>query len=137
MWPSDIEALQAKLHDVKDGRRPYFFHEVIDLGQNGEIAVNEYFGVGATTEFRYCIKIKQCAAEGFYNCPGVYDQVSEIQHCIPVKLMNSPQKTCHFSMHFLMSFVMRQTSCNRDKKPDKNSYKIKKRKSLFLGLGYE
>ena len=96
MWPSDIEALQAKLHDVKDGGRPYFFHEVIDLGQNGEIAVNEYFGVGATTEFRYCIKIKQCAAEGFYNCPGVYDQVSEIQHCIPVKLVNSLPKNLSF-----------------------------------------
>ena len=75
MWPADIEALQAKLHDVKDGGRPYFFHEVIDLNQNGEISVNEYFGVGQTTEFRYCVKIKQCA-DGFWACPGVYDQVS-------------------------------------------------------------
>ena len=75
MWPADIEALQAKLHDVLDGGRPYFFHEVIDLNQNGEISVNEYFGVGQTTEFRYCIKIKQCA-DGFWACPGVYDQVS-------------------------------------------------------------
>jgi len=73
MWPADIEALQAKLHDVLDGGRPYFFHEVIDLNQNGEISVNEYFGVGQTTEFRYCVKIKQCA-DGFWACPGVYDQ---------------------------------------------------------------
>ena len=32
MWPADIEALQAKLKDVKDGGRPYFYMEVIDLG---------------------------------------------------------------------------------------------------------
>ena len=95
MWPSDIEALQAKLHDVKDGGRPFFFHEVIDLSQQGEISVNEYFGLGQTTEFRYCVKIQQCAT-GFYSCPGVYDQVSEIQHCIPVKLVNSLPKNLSF-----------------------------------------
>ena len=30
MWPSDIEALQAKLNDVNGGGRPYFYMEVID-----------------------------------------------------------------------------------------------------------
>ena len=30
MWPADIEALQAKLNDVKDGGRPFFYMEVID-----------------------------------------------------------------------------------------------------------
>ena len=77
MWVSDIEALQAKLHDVKDGGRPFFYMEVIDMASNGEISVTEYYGVGQTTEFRYCVKIKQCATEGFYNCPGVFDQVNK------------------------------------------------------------
>jgi hypothetical protein len=33
MWVEDIEALQAKLDDVVDGGRPYFYMEVIDQGE--------------------------------------------------------------------------------------------------------
>ena len=34
MWPADIEALQAKVKDVKDGGRPFFYMEVIDLSES-------------------------------------------------------------------------------------------------------
>lgn len=33
MWPSDIAAIQAKVHDVQSGGRPYFVMEVIDQGE--------------------------------------------------------------------------------------------------------
>ncbi|RXG72066.1 Alpha-amylase 1 [Armadillidium vulgare] len=44
------------------GARPFFFHEVIDLG-NEPIRVQEYFHLGKVTEFRYCFTI----VEGMRN----------------------------------------------------------------------
>lgn len=50
-------------------------HEVIDQG--GEpITVQEYFGVGRTTEFRYGIKVAEAVRHNnFASLGGVYDQV--------------------------------------------------------------
>ena len=71
MWPGDIEGIQvynmfvkyltwnglsilfflfqSKVSDV-DGKRPFFFHEVIDQGGEA-VSMSEYFGVGKVTEF--------------------------------------------------------------------------------------
>ena len=56
MWPDDIKGTIDRVGDLPEGGRPFFVHEVIDQG--GEpIKVQEYFGVGRTTEFRYGIKV--------------------------------------------------------------------------------
>ena len=56
MWPGDIKETIDKVGNLPEGGRPFFFHEVIDQG--GEvIKVQEYYGVGRTTEFRYGIKV--------------------------------------------------------------------------------
>merc|ERR1712198_414060 len=74
MWPGDLEAIQGRVNDVPGGGKPLFFHEVIDMG--GEpIGVQEYFGVGKVTEFRYGIKLAECIRGGDFNClGGIYDQ---------------------------------------------------------------
>merc|ERR1739838_1131693 len=74
MWPGDLEGIQGKVRDLPGGGRPLFFHEVIDMG--GEpIGVQEYFGVGKVTEFRYGIKLAECIRGGDFNClGGIYDQ---------------------------------------------------------------
>ena len=57
MWPNDIKGTIDRLGDLPSGGRPFFVHEVIDQG--GEpITVQEYFGVGRTTEFRYGLKVR-------------------------------------------------------------------------------
>merc|ERR1712111_1449 len=49
MWPGDLEGIQGK--------------------------VQEYFGVGKVTEFRYGIKLAECIRGGDFNClGGIYDQ---------------------------------------------------------------
>lgn len=74
MWPGDLEGIQGKVRDLPSGGRPFFFHEVIDMGGEA-ISVNEYFGVGKVTEFRYGIKMGQCIRGGDFNClGGIYDQ---------------------------------------------------------------
>ena len=56
MWPGDIKETIDKVGNLPEGGRPFFFHEVIDQG--GEvIKVQDYYGVGRTTEFRYGIKV--------------------------------------------------------------------------------
>ena len=54
----------------------FYVHEVIDQG--GEpIKVQEYFGVGRVTEFRYGIKVGESVRNKNYAAlGGVYDQVS-------------------------------------------------------------
>jgi alpha-amylase len=61
--------------DLPEGGRPFFVHEVIDMG--GEpIRAQEYFGVGKITEFRYGIKLAQCIRSYDFNClSGIYDPV--------------------------------------------------------------
>jgi len=74
MWPGDLEAIQGMTRDLPEGGRPLFFHEVIDMGGEA-IKVQEYFGVGKVTEFRYGIKLAECINGGDWNClGGIYDQ---------------------------------------------------------------
>merc|ERR1711936_171201 len=73
MWPGDLEAIQGMTRDLPEGGRPLFFHEVIDMGGEA-IKVQEYFGVGKVTEFRYGIKLAECIRGGDFNClGGIYD----------------------------------------------------------------
>merc|ERR1711973_408729 len=73
MWPGDLEAIQSRVRDLPEGGRPLFFHEVIDMGGEA-IKVQEYFGVGKVTEFRYGIKLAECIRGGDFNClGGIYD----------------------------------------------------------------
>lgn len=61
MWPGDIKAILNKLQNLNtkwfpSGTKPFIFQEVIDLGGEG-ISVNEYFGNGRVTEFKYGAKL--------------------------------------------------------------------------------
>ncbi|XP_048801424.1 pancreatic alpha-amylase isoform X2 [Lagopus muta] len=61
MWPGDISAFLAKLHNLNTqwfsaGTKPFIFQEVIDLG--GEpITGSQYFENGRVTEFKYGAKL--------------------------------------------------------------------------------
>ena len=57
MWPKDIKAIQEKVKDLPEGGRPFFYHEVYDIGNN-PITTQQYTPLGYVTEFRYCQKIK-------------------------------------------------------------------------------
>merc|ERR1712123_91200 len=74
MWPDDIKGTIDRVGDLPEGGRPFFVHEVIDQG--GEpIKVQEYFGVGRVTEFRYGIKAADCIrGNDFAGLSGIYDQ---------------------------------------------------------------
>ncbi|XP_064112999.1 alpha-amylase-like isoform X2 [Macrobrachium nipponense] len=62
MWPEDLRAILELTHDLNTeqgfpaGTRPFFAHEVIDLG-NGAVTPQEYYGLGRITEFKYSQKI--------------------------------------------------------------------------------
>ncbi|XP_064105510.1 alpha-amylase-like [Macrobrachium nipponense] len=78
MWPGDLEAIEGLTKDLNTdkgfpaGARPFFYHEVIDQG--GEpITVQEYFGVGRTTEFRFGKKIAW-GVNDFSQLGNIYDQ---------------------------------------------------------------
>jgi len=57
MWPGDLQAILGKLKNARAdifgaNKRPFVFHEVIDLG--GEpITGSEYTGLGRVSEFKY------------------------------------------------------------------------------------
>ena len=70
-----VQAIQDRVRDLPEGGRPFFVHEVIDMGGEA-IKSNEYFGVGKVTEFRYGRKLADCIRGGDFNClGGIYDQV--------------------------------------------------------------
>ncbi|KAM4641397.1 pancreatic alpha-amylase-like isoform 1-T2 [Discoglossus pictus] len=61
MWPGDLQAISSRLNNLNTrwfpgGTRPFIFQEVIDLGGEA-ISVNEYFGIGRVTEFKYGAKL--------------------------------------------------------------------------------
>ncbi|KAH9519300.1 Alpha-amylase A type-1/2 [Bulinus truncatus] len=72
MWPKDLEAILTKTHDLPEGGRPFFYHEVIDRN-DGAIKVNEYFHLGYVTEFRYMQKIREGATGDLGRLGAVYD----------------------------------------------------------------
>ena len=45
MWPQDLAAIQGSLKDTLFGGKPFFLHEVIDLG-DGAIRVSEDMSLG-------------------------------------------------------------------------------------------
>eukprot|EP00735_Rhodelphis_limneticus_P009863 TRINITY_DN2885_c1_g2::TRINITY_DN2885_c1_g2_i1::g.5408::m.5408 TRINITY_DN2885_c1_g2::TRINITY_DN2885_c1_g2_i1::g.5408 ORF type:complete len:515 (-),score=51.74,sp/P00687/AMY1_MOUSE/49.90/1e-156,Alpha-amylase/PF00128.19/2e-20,Alpha-amylase_C/PF02806.13/6.9e-09 TRINITY_DN2885_c1_g2_i1:344-1888(-) len=58
MDANHLSYLLSLLHNTVDGKRPFIFHEVIDLG--GEpISYKEYTSTGRVTEFRYGIDVSQ------------------------------------------------------------------------------
>ncbi|XP_055893860.1 alpha-amylase-like [Biomphalaria glabrata] len=71
MWPKDLEGILAKTHDLPEGGRPFFYHEVIDRN-DGAIKVNEYFHLGYVTEFRYMQKVREGASD-LGRLGAVYD----------------------------------------------------------------
>ncbi|CAG0879313.1 unnamed protein product [Darwinula stevensoni] len=62
LFIEDLAAILSQLrtlnpdHGFKQGRPPFFFHEVIDRN-DGAVTVDEYFHLGRVTEFRYSQKI--------------------------------------------------------------------------------
>merc|ERR1712029_1021696 len=62
MWPGDLEAIQSRVQGD-----PFFFHEVIDAG-NEPIHTSEYYGVGKVTEFRSCTWAGSCIKRNDFNC---------------------------------------------------------------------
>ncbi|XP_055893859.1 alpha-amylase-like [Biomphalaria glabrata] len=72
MWPKDLEGILAKTHDLPEGGRPFFYHEVIDRN-DGAIKVNEYFHLGYVTEFRYMQKVREGASGDLGRLGAVYD----------------------------------------------------------------
>ncbi|CAL4138325.1 unnamed protein product, partial [Meganyctiphanes norvegica] len=77
MWPEDLLAMMDGTSDLNvsqgfpAGTRPFFSHEVIDRN-DGAVIVNDYYGMGRVTEFRYCQKIAQ-GIQNFGELQGVYD----------------------------------------------------------------
>lgn len=77
MWPDDLATIWSRLDDLRSdvfgpGKRMFFFIEVIDMNQNGEIRAQEYVHLGRVTEFRYCTKITNTVG-ALWDIPGLYD----------------------------------------------------------------
>ncbi|CAL1534471.1 unnamed protein product [Lymnaea stagnalis] len=72
MWPKDLEAILTKTHDLPEGGRPFFYHEVIDRN-DGAIKVDEYYHLGYVTEFRFPQKVKEGASGDLGRLGSVYD----------------------------------------------------------------
>ncbi|XP_076063077.1 alpha-amylase-like isoform X2 [Oratosquilla oratoria] len=77
MWPEDLRAIQGLTKDLNPdqgfptGTRPYFFFEVIDMG-NEPITADQYFDLGLVTEFRFGERLAQ-GIRDFGLLEDVYD----------------------------------------------------------------
>ncbi|XP_064112997.1 alpha-amylase-like isoform X2 [Macrobrachium nipponense] len=77
MWPEDLKAMMDMTHDLNTeqgfpaGTRPFFAHEVIDRN-DGAVTVQQYYGLGRITEFRYCQKIAW-GIQDPSQLAGIYD----------------------------------------------------------------
>ncbi len=70
------------------GGTPFYVHEVIDQG--GEpIKVQEYFGVGRVTEFRYGIKVRGPVFANLLRSPGIDSQTGGIDSWAPLTFTNT------------------------------------------------
>nr|KAG5706333.1 hypothetical protein BaRGS_026115 [Batillaria attramentaria] len=76
MWPQDLAAIQGATKDTQFGGKPFYMHEVIDQNDGAIksefVQVNEYYGLGRVTEFRYCQKITE-GERNFGSLQGVVD----------------------------------------------------------------
>ncbi|KAK8405762.1 hypothetical protein O3P69_001926 [Scylla paramamosain] len=77
MWPEDLQAMMSLTSDLNTDQgfpantRPFFYHEVIDRN-DGAVTVQEYYGMGRITEFRYSQKIAW-GVQDPGQLGGVYD----------------------------------------------------------------
>ncbi|XP_045603585.2 alpha-amylase isoform X2 [Procambarus clarkii] len=77
VWPEDLEAIQSLTNNLNiaegfpSGQRPFVYHEVLDLGSD-PISVNDYFGIGLTTEFRFSSRVA-AGVDNFTLLADVYD----------------------------------------------------------------
>ncbi|KAK3852672.1 hypothetical protein Pcinc_040753 [Petrolisthes cinctipes] len=77
MWPEDLLEMMTLTPDLNTDQgfpantRPFFFHEVIDR-DDGAVTVQEYYGMGRVTEFRYSQKIAW-GIQDIGQLGGVYD----------------------------------------------------------------
>ena len=128
MWPGDLEAIQGMTRDLPEGGRPLFFHEVIDMGGEA-IKVQEYFGVGKVTEFRYGIKLAECIRGGDFNClGGIYDTnwgMADGMHAV-VFVDNHDNQRGHGGAGGVL------TACG----PDHNDWQYKIGAAFLLGHDY-
>lgn len=71
MWPKDLRVIYSKVKSLSSqngftqGSRPFFFQEVIDLG-NEAVKRQEYISFGTVTEFTYSNQVNQYFFFGFY-----------------------------------------------------------------------
>lgn len=77
VWPDDMEVIWGQLDDLRSdvfgsGVRPFFYPEVIDMNQNGEVRAQEYVHLGKVSEFRYCTKIANTVG-ALWDIPNLYD----------------------------------------------------------------
>jgi len=77
MWPDDLSAIWNRVNDLRSdifgvGKRPFYYPEVIDMNQNGEVRAQEYIHLGKVTEFRYCTKIFNTVG-ALWDIPNLYD----------------------------------------------------------------
>ncbi|XP_069940254.1 alpha-amylase A-like isoform X4 [Cherax quadricarinatus] len=77
VWPEDLEAILSLTNNLNTAEgfpsatRPFIYHQINDQG--GEpISVNDYFGIGLTTEYRYSEKIA-AGVDDFALLNYVYD----------------------------------------------------------------
>ncbi|KAA0192642.1 hypothetical protein HAZT_HAZT001198 [Hyalella azteca] len=77
MWPDDLKAMMDLTNNLNTDQgfpantRPFFYHEVIDRN-DGAVTVQQYYGLGRITEFRYCQKITW-GIDDFSQLWGIYD----------------------------------------------------------------
>ena len=99
MWPGDIKETIDKVGNLPEGGRPFFFHEVIDQG--GEvIKVQEYYGVGRTTEFRYGIKVvfKGTVSVISNELPDVNALKQQSSRILPIASLKAQAKNEHVAI---------------------------------------
>ena len=77
MWPRDLMKMQNLTMDLPDGGRPFFYHQVIDMGGEA-ISDEEYHELGRVTEYRFSFKLFTCISNRDYDyCANMYDEVGE------------------------------------------------------------
>ncbi|XP_071515964.1 alpha-amylase-like isoform X2 [Panulirus ornatus] len=77
MWPQDLRFMMDLTSDLNishgfpHNTRPFFFQEVVDR-KDGAVTVQEYYGLGRITDFRYCQKVAW-GVQDPAQLVGVYD----------------------------------------------------------------
>jgi len=70
MWPKDLRAIYSRVKSLSkqngfvQGSRPFFFQEVIDMG-NEAVKRQEYISLGTVTEFTYSTQVNKFLSFAF------------------------------------------------------------------------